>query len=213
MDIKRKAIHEASVASRVADQDEWALQWININRLQAIAEAFDDDASGFITIAEVNSLTASRPKEWRWVCFPGTVQLGDILKPLCSLPHWLAYWAIGWQMTATKYRDMIATLCAKMFAVRSQVHPANQHAIDRYLKTVWKNVSTLCNSVVRTDQAESLQERFKSYVEAEEQRLREGLETIKYDIDAMDTLLLVTGPGRIEKVSRTLSPRYSMFNT
>ena len=100
---------------------------------------------------------------------------------------------------ATKYRDKITTLCAKMFAIRSQVHPANQHAVDKYLQTVWKKISTLGNSVVRTTQPESLQDRFKSYVEAEEQRLREGLETVKYDIDAVDTLLLVTGPGRIEK--------------
>ncbi|PIL33864.1 hypothetical protein GSI_03570 [Ganoderma sinense ZZ0214-1] len=180
VDRKRKPANSGAAASRIADQDEWALQWININRLQAIAEAFDDDASGFITIAEVNSFTASRPKEW-------------------SLPHWIAYWAIGWQMTATKYRDKIAMLCAKMFAIRSQIHPANQHAVDRYLRTVWKKISTFNNSLVRTTQAESLQERFKSYVEAEEQRLREGLETVKYDIDAIDTLLLVTGPGRIEK--------------
>ncbi|KAI1785192.1 hypothetical protein LXA43DRAFT_1100597 [Ganoderma leucocontextum] len=157
VDSKRKAADVDAAVRRVADQDEWALQWIAINRLQAIAEAFDDDASGFITIAEVNHFTASRPKEW-------------------SLPHWLAYWAIGWQMTATKYQGMITSICAKMFAIRSQVLPANRHAVDKYLQTVWKNISILGNS-----------------------RLREGLETVKYDIDAMDTLLLVTGPGRIEK--------------
>ena len=51
----------------LADHDRWALEWINVNRLQAIAEAFDDDGSGFITIAEVNKLTTSRPKDWRSV--------------------------------------------------------------------------------------------------------------------------------------------------
>jgi len=30
-------------------------------------EAFDDDASGFITIAEVNTFTDYRPVEWRLV--------------------------------------------------------------------------------------------------------------------------------------------------
>lgn len=62
---KRKVAHGDAAVSRIADQDEWALEWININRLQAIVEAFDDDASCFITIAEVNYFTASRPKEWR----------------------------------------------------------------------------------------------------------------------------------------------------
>lgn len=57
-------------AARVSDQDEWALEWINMNRLQSIAEAFDDDASGFVTIGEVNQFTSSRPKEWRHVRHP-----------------------------------------------------------------------------------------------------------------------------------------------
>ena len=63
-DKKRKAHGEEKIP-RIADDDEWALEWITINRMQAIAEAFDDDASGFITIAEVNKFTSSRPKEWR----------------------------------------------------------------------------------------------------------------------------------------------------
>ena len=72
-DNKRKLhVHGETALSRVADQDEWALEWININRLQAIIEAFDDDASGFITIAEVNQFTASRPKGWRYVTSSGT---------------------------------------------------------------------------------------------------------------------------------------------
>ena len=63
-DKKRKPHGEENIP-RIADDDEWALEWITINRLQAIAEAFDDDASGFITIAEVNHFTSSRPKDWR----------------------------------------------------------------------------------------------------------------------------------------------------
>ena len=63
---KREARYSDTVKSRLADEDEWALEWININRLQAIIEAFDDDASGFITVEEVNYFTTSRPKEWRY---------------------------------------------------------------------------------------------------------------------------------------------------
>lgn len=47
------------------NDDEWALEWIGVSRLQAIAEAFDDDGSGFITVAEVNNFTSSRPPDWR----------------------------------------------------------------------------------------------------------------------------------------------------
>ncbi|KAI0373412.1 hypothetical protein BV20DRAFT_937448 [Pilatotrama ljubarskyi] len=175
--------------SHISDDDEWALEWININRLQAIAEAFDDDASGFITITEVNQFTSSRPKDW-------------------SLLRWLAYWAVGavpcssmtgWQMTATYYRDKIVQITAKMFSMESVIHAANAQAVEVYLETVWKRVCTLTSSVVGINQSDALKERFQDYVDAEEQRLREGLETVRYDIDAMDTLTLITGPGRIEK--------------
>lgn len=47
------------------DSDEWALAYLNVQRLQPIKESFDDDASGFITVAEVNTFTAARPLNWR----------------------------------------------------------------------------------------------------------------------------------------------------
>ncbi|KAI0633741.1 hypothetical protein C8Q77DRAFT_1157905 [Trametes polyzona] len=179
IEIKQRSKGEEN-ASHISDEDEWALEYININRLQAISEAFDDDASGFITIAEVNQFTAARPQNW-------------------SLPHWIAYWAIGWQMTATYYRDKIIEILAKMFSLQSQIHPANAQAVEKYLEAVYKRVCTLTSSLVTVDESDALKARFQSYVDAEEQRLREGLETIRYDIDAIDTLTLITGPGRIEK--------------
>ncbi|KAI0666566.1 hypothetical protein C8Q78DRAFT_1107669 [Trametes maxima] len=179
IDVKKRERGEA-FTTHISDDDEWALEWININRLQALAEAFDDDASGFITISEVNELTSSRPENW-------------------SLLHWLAYWAIGWQMTATYYRDKIIEILARMFSMRPLIHPANAQAVEKYLETVYKRACTLTSSFVCTSQSDALKARFQSYVNAEEQRLREGLETVRYDIDAIDTLALITGPGRIEK--------------
>lgn len=61
----KKRAKGAENPSHIGDDDEWALEWISINRLQSIAEAFDDDASGFITVAEVNQFTTARPKDWR----------------------------------------------------------------------------------------------------------------------------------------------------
>jgi len=45
--------------------DAWAIKYIDIIRLQPILEAIDDDASGFITIGEMNRFTSSRPADWR----------------------------------------------------------------------------------------------------------------------------------------------------
>ncbi|OSC97068.1 hypothetical protein PYCCODRAFT_1472108 [Trametes coccinea BRFM310] len=100
--------------TRITEQDEWTLEYISVTRLQAIIEAFDDDASGFITISEVNTFTASKPPDW-------------------SLLHWMAYWAVGWQMTMTWYVVDIDHILDKMLAIRSHVLPANRRSVERYL--------------------------------------------------------------------------------
>ena len=107
-------------------------------------------------------------------------------------------------MTATYYRDKVVELLAKMFAMRPKIHNANTEAVQKYLLTVYRRATTLTSSFICTYQDDSLKARFQSYVDAEEQRLREGLETVRYDIDAMDTLTLITGPGRIEKVRKDI---------
>ena len=45
--------------------DGWAIKYINIGRARSILEAFDDDASGFVTVGEVNNFTRLRPRDWR----------------------------------------------------------------------------------------------------------------------------------------------------
>ncbi len=49
--------------------DEWALKYLGLNRLCPLMEAFDDDASGYVTITEVNKLKDMRPSSltWRYV--------------------------------------------------------------------------------------------------------------------------------------------------
>lgn len=47
---------------------------------------------------------------------------------------------------------------------------------------------------------ENIQSKFESYVETEERRLEQNLDRFRYDIDEEDTLSLITGPDRIEKV-------------
>lgn len=49
------------------DPDDWAIKFIDVTWLQPILEAFDDDASGFINITEVNRFTTSRPADWGFV--------------------------------------------------------------------------------------------------------------------------------------------------
>jgi hypothetical protein len=50
---------------KIDSKDEWALAYLNVLRIQPISEAFDDDASGFVSVTEVNNFTSQRPLDWR----------------------------------------------------------------------------------------------------------------------------------------------------
>ena len=60
------SVGDASI-SNSRNPNAWAIKFIEVTRLQPILEAFDDDASGFITISEMNRFTSSRPSDWRLV--------------------------------------------------------------------------------------------------------------------------------------------------
>ena len=100
----------------------------------------------------------------------------------------------------TIYANKIRELIAKMFALRTLVLPANRTAVNTYLESIYRDVTSLESGVQPCYVNEALQEKFSSYVEAEEARLRGNLEAVEYDIDAANTLALVTGEGRIERV-------------
>ncbi|KAH9171873.1 hypothetical protein EDB89DRAFT_2070429 [Lactarius sanguifluus] len=159
--------------------DTWAIKFVDVTRLQPISEAFDDDASGFITISEMNRFTGSRPADW-------------------SLPHWVAFWAVGYRASIIDYANKIEELLAKMEGIRAEVLPPNRRAFDDYFRFVWEAVHTL-TAAVTPEPGLSTSDRFKSHLEAEEARLSTNLKTVDYTIDGTDTLTLITGVGRIEK--------------
>ena len=103
-------------------------------------------------------------------------------------------------MSMSDYAAKIDVVLAKMFALKTHLLPANRNAIEQYLFTVWTIVTMLTVAFRRVEIDEQLLHRFEDYTKSEEQRLAENLKTAKYDIDAQDTLDLICGPGRIEKV-------------
>lgn len=137
-----------------------------------------------------------------------------------SLPHWLAFWAVGepntflyhtlyimfvgFKWSLIDYAGKIEELFAKMEGVRSVVLPPNREAVDRYLVHVFEAVHTLTAAVLSPSSSPSSgsgePKRFKSYLEAEETRLGNNLRAVDYIIDGIDTLPLIAGVGRIEKV-------------
>jgi hypothetical protein len=108
---------------------------------------------------------------------------------------------LGWQQALIEYSSKIRDIMGKMFAVLHTVRPENRNAVNDYLLTVYEPVTTLIDSINYCPPNDALRARFRSYIDSEEERLRKNLDEVDYDIDATDTLALVTGPGRIERVS------------
>jgi hypothetical protein len=98
------------------------------------------------------------------------------------------------------YARKIEDLFAKMEGIRTEVLPANRELMDYYLTYVWKRVQKLTAAAPSPVYFPFDSEKFKSYIEAEETRLSANLKAVKYTIDGTDTLSLITGVGRIEKV-------------
>ncbi|KAJ6458650.1 hypothetical protein C8R47DRAFT_995099, partial [Mycena vitilis] len=176
----RDYYQEGAETDKPDTEDDWALHYLSVSRLQSISEAFDDDASGFVTVAEANTFTCGRPLDW-------------------SLKKWVSFWAIGWHQSMARYVLKIRELLAKMFALRLNVLPANRASVNKYLDSIYRGVTSLHSGLNPCFINQTLQEKFNSYVEAEETRLRGNLEAISYDIDALNTLSLITGQGRIER--------------
>jgi hypothetical protein len=101
------------------------------------------------------------------------------------------------------YARKIEDLFAKMEGVRTTVLPPNVQGADRYFGFAWLIVHSLTSPVLTLELPDSVQAdlgNFKHHIEAEEKRLEKNLRAVNYVIDGSDTLALITGGGRIEKV-------------
>ncbi|KAG6832110.1 hypothetical protein H0H87_002749 [Tephrocybe sp. NHM501043] len=166
--------------------DDWAISYISLFYLQAISESIDDDGSGFITIEEVNSFTTSRPKEW-------------------SLLQWLAYWAAGWHSSLSIYTIKIHRMLNKLHKLRETVRADNLRVLDEYLHNdkfyrlellLRCTIAIMSQGTLITPELAKLRDEF---ITEEERRIQNNLENLSYTIDNPSTVLLLTGPGRIER--------------
>jgi hypothetical protein len=111
----------------------------------------------------------------------------------------------GYRSSIIDYAKKIENLFAQMEGVRAKVLPPNRESIDDYFTYAWKPIHTLTAATFQLQPGPSHPEKFESYLEAEEIRLGNNLKAVEYVIDGTDTLTLITGGGRIEKVSTSNS--------
>ncbi|OJT06672.1 hypothetical protein TRAPUB_2475 [Trametes pubescens] len=175
LDDQQRALDRRSQQQLAISENElWALEYIDLMHLHHISEALDSDSSGFVTIQEVNRFTVSRPRGW-------------------SLLRWFAYWAVGWQASMTEYRRKIWALLTLMNQAQPLVR-VRRDAVWSYLSTVTSLVQTMTDNFREDTQLHRVDRHFQEYTAQEEAHISKGLQTAKYDLDALDTLALISGP-------------------
>jgi hypothetical protein len=108
---------------------------------------------------------------------------------------------------------MIEDLFAKMEGIRAEVLPPNREMMDYYFTFAWGLVHTLTAAAPSLLPLSVSAEKFKPYLEAEEARLSVNLKAVNYIIDGSDTLSLITGMGRIEKVGILYSTLWTILGS
>ncbi|KAJ7798269.1 hypothetical protein B0H14DRAFT_3886551 [Mycena olivaceomarginata] len=182
----QRRIHRTDESSSESE-DLWAAQFITLTRMRRILEAFDDDASGWITVAEANTFTSSRPENY-------------------SVIKWLAFWAAGFPILCYRYAQAIESVRNCMVVISANVLPCNRPGVDSYMCS---NTLDLLDFLVRTvvddfeadeeeDDSEDIASHFGEYIRGEEARLNQRLESFGWVIDD-NTLLPITGMSRIER--------------
>ena len=120
---------------------------------------------------------------------------------------------IGWHFTIWEYRTKICGIILNIFKDREHLLPPNRPLVDTYLNHPALDALTVLLGPVRPFNSK-LDDNFRMktliYAQEEETRIESNLQLMAYEIDAPSTLMLITGPGRIERVSLTTSAGTSM---
>ncbi|KAK1220060.1 hypothetical protein PQX77_017201, partial [Marasmius sp. AFHP31] len=178
------ALAEAFALAKKRSEDKWALECLHISNMGPIREAFDADASGYVSVWEANQVLSLRPSGW-------------------SLLQWLAYWALGRQHTITQYTTKISDILKDMhMLLRTRVLPLNRHSVDHYLdgmKTLDRVLTSVTQVPPNSPLGGELAERVQQYTSTEEERMERVLQALKYEIDCQETIELITSRYHIER--------------
>ncbi|KAL1665576.1 hypothetical protein GGF50DRAFT_113998 [Schizophyllum commune] len=177
-------VPHANTPKSDTDGDRWAVDALTMLTVQPISEALDDDGTGFISVAEVNAFTSSRPKDW-------------------SLLHWLVYWGEGWYASLVDYRNKILRMMQDMHAMLDKIWPINRDSVDGYLSSeAFRRVELLMRGLdlSRPRASADVLARLRPYTQEEVARMERALEPLNYEIGDNDALDIITGQGRIERM-------------
>jgi hypothetical protein len=178
------SMSEETIAIVLADK--WCLEYLTTPYLTAIQEGFDEDGSGFIRISEANDFCAGIPDGW-------------------TLLQWIAYWGRGWLVECSRYGRLINETLSFMKILFGGVRLENSQAILLYFQKGWTDYINLltysAGSKTEFTTDTPLDDLVKARMKQKEDRLDKALKPLFYHIDTPETLILVCGEGRLEKVA------------
>jgi len=142
----------------------------------------------------------------------------------CSLLHWIAYWAagtscglslkgqtyvvsLGWHINVTHYYHKIYTILVQMHATFKTMLWANQPYADDYLNSwailnlegIMRSIKTLPEGSGKEPKLTELAESMRNSQEA---LILSNLKEVSFILESPADVAIVTGEGRVEKVSR-----------
>ncbi|KAB5594800.1 hypothetical protein CTheo_1779 [Ceratobasidium theobromae] len=177
-----------------AHPDAWTLNYLSrVIFYPAIADAIDEDSSGYVSVNELNNFFDGRARPPGW-----------------SVPQWLAYWAAGWYQDNLRYRDKILARLAAFENSIQGLHADNKGLLRDYLTCISADAKLIVNSLynnvleyfedgsVATTELESLRDKYTEYIT---KKVDASLEGSKFELDDKRTLDMVVGVGnRLESV-------------
>lgn len=108
-----------------------------------------------------------------------------------------------------QYKEKIYMLLSTMYNIYPRVLPGNRDALITYLQheTIYQVDKLLLSTrdVSRNPfGSRKLWNLTEAFTDSEEKRIQKNLEAINFDIDAISTVSLITGAGRIERVRQLI---------
>ncbi|KAI5119442.1 hypothetical protein M0805_008381 [Coniferiporia weirii] len=171
------------IANGIDKEDAWTRTIISkVHYHPSIGDAIDDDASGYISVEELNDFMRKKPEKW-------------------SVPEWIAYWAYGWDADNIYYQDKIDKAYRKLEDLCAGNH-CNADFISHYLEKTKEPLTVISRSVYTMDDLDASAERKMSRLRADwrdqsEKTIKAGLKSAGYEIDYL-SVSAICGSDRVE---------------
>ncbi|KAI0055964.1 hypothetical protein BV25DRAFT_1921375 [Artomyces pyxidatus] len=179
--------------NRAEREDAWTKAIVSkVQFHPSIGDAIDDDASGYISVEEINDFLRRKPATW-------------------TVPQWVAYWAYGWDADNFVYQGKIDKAYKQLEKIRDAGGPNAAH-VKSYLDETQERIATFAGSVYSMREldppaAVKMDKLRDEWREACEKAIKQRLRAVNYKMD-YSSVNAIAGSERLEA---TFLPLASML--